>query len=133
MLAPGATVAWATVIGVCVEPGPALPSISPAMMRISAPPSADEIREAAIEAVRRIMPRLNLEERTIPPEVLDTLAVTREDFVEALKRVQPSAMREVMVQAPTTRWEDVGGLDEAQERLREGVEEETVDPDAAGA
>ncbi len=87
-------------------------------------------REAAIEAVRRIMPRLNLEERTIPPEVLDTLAVTREDFMEALKRVQPSAMREVMVQAPTVRWEDVGGLDDAQMRLKEGVELPLKDPDA---
>jgi len=87
-------------------------------------------REAAIEAVRRIMPRLNLEERTIPAEVLDTLSVTREDFLEALKRVQPSAMREVMVQAPTTRWEDVGGLDAAQERLKEGVELPLKDPDA---
>ena len=87
-------------------------------------------REAAIEAVRRIMPKLNLEERTIPPEVLDTLAVTREDFMEALKRVQPSAMREVMVQAPTTKWSDVGGLDDAQMRLKEGVELPLKDPDA---
>ncbi|PZQ61928.1 MAG: AAA family ATPase [Sphingomonas taxi] len=87
-------------------------------------------REAAIEAVRRIMPRLNLEDRTIPPEVLDTLAVTREDFTEALKRVQPSAMREVMVQAPTTKWSDVGGLDDAQMRLKEGVELPLKDPDA---
>jgi len=87
-------------------------------------------REAAIEAVRRIMPRLNLEDRTIPPEVLDTLAVTREDFLEALKRVQPSAMREVMVQAPQVRWEDVGGLDAAQMRLKEGVELPLKDPDA---
>ncbi len=87
-------------------------------------------REAAIEAVRRIMPRLNLEEGTIPPEVLDTLSVTREDFLEALKRVQPSAMREVMVQAPTVRWEDVGGLDDAQMRLKEGVELPLKDPDA---
>ncbi|MGI4731835.1 MAG: CDC48 family AAA ATPase [Janthinobacterium lividum] len=87
-------------------------------------------REAAIEAVRRIMPRLNLEERTIPPEVLDTLSVTREDFLGALKRVQPSAMREVMVQAPNVRWEDVGGLDAAQERLKEGVELPLKDPDA---
>lgn len=87
-------------------------------------------REAAIEAVRRIMPRLNLEERTIPPEVLDTLAVTRDDFTEALKRVQPSAMREVMVQAPTVRWADVGGLDEAQMRLKEGVELPLKDPNA---
>jgi transitional endoplasmic reticulum ATPase len=80
------------------------------------------VREAAIEAVRRIMPKLNLEEGTIPPEVLDNLSVTRKDFEEALKRVQPSAMREVMVQAPTVGWDDVGGVDEARERLREGVE-----------
>ncbi|MES2098032.1 MAG: CDC48 family AAA ATPase [Pseudomonadota bacterium] len=87
-------------------------------------------REAAIEAVRRIMPRLNLEERTIPTEVLDTLAVTREDFLGALKRVQPSAMREVMVEAPRVRWDDVGGLDDAQMRLKEGVELPLKDPDA---
>ena len=79
-------------------------------------------REAAIEAVRRIMPKLNLEERTIPPEVLDELSVTREDFLDALKRVQPSAMREVMVQAPNVGWDDIGGLDDAREKLREGVE-----------
>ena len=87
-------------------------------------------REAAIEAVRRIMPRLNLEEKTIPPEVLDTLSVTREDFEQAIKRVQPSAMREVMVQAPNVGWDDVGGLDEARERLREGVELPLKEPDA---
>lgn len=87
-------------------------------------------REAAIEAVRRIMPRLNLEERTIPPEVLDSLAVTRGDFMEAMKRVHPSAMREVMVQAPQTRWADIGGLDDAQMRLKEGVELPLRNPDA---
>lgn len=87
-------------------------------------------REAAIEAVRRIMPRLNLEDKTVPAEVLDTLSVTREDFQEALKRVQPSAMREVMVQAPNVGWTDVGGLDEARERLREGVELPLREPDA---
>lgn len=79
-------------------------------------------REAAIDAVRRIMPQLNLSEQTIPPEVLDNLSVKRADFVEALKRVQPSAMREVMVQVPQVRWSDVGGLDDAQLRLKEGVE-----------
>ncbi|WP_326523691.1 CDC48 family AAA ATPase [Sphingomonas sp.] len=88
------------------------------------------VREAAIEAVRRIMPKLNLEDRSIPAEVLDTLSVTREDFIDALKRVQPSAMREVMVQAPTVRWSDVGGLDDAQEKLKEGVELPLKDPDA---
>ncbi|HEX8447282.1 MAG TPA: CDC48 family AAA ATPase, partial [Sphingomonas sp.] len=87
-------------------------------------------REAAIEAVRRIMPRLNLEDGSIPAEVLDTLSVTRDDFVEALKRVQPSAMREVMVQAPQVRWDDVGGLDDAQMRLKEGVELPLRNPEA---
>jgi transitional endoplasmic reticulum ATPase len=88
------------------------------------------VREAAIEAVRRIMPKLNLDERTIPPEVLDTLSVVRDDFLGALKRVQPSAMREVMVQKPNVRWSDIGGLDDARERLREGVELPLKNPDA---
>lgn len=87
-------------------------------------------REAAIEAVRRIMPRLNLGEGTIPPEVLEDLSVTREDFLEALKRVQPSAMREVMVQVPNVRWDDVGGLDDARIRLQEGIELPLKNPDA---
>jgi transitional endoplasmic reticulum ATPase len=88
------------------------------------------VREAAIDAVRRIMPKINLEEGTIPAEVLDTLSVTRKDFEEALKRVQPSAMREVMVQAPNIGWDDVGGVDEARERLREGVELPLRHPDS---
>jgi transitional endoplasmic reticulum ATPase len=87
-------------------------------------------REAAIEAVRRIMPRLDFERQTIPPEVLDSLRVDRTDFLEALKRVQPSAMREVMVQAPTIGWADVGGLDDAQAKLKEGVELPLKTPEA---
>lgn len=87
-------------------------------------------REAAIEAVRRIMPKLDLESETVPPEVLDELVVQRNDFVEALKRVQPSAMREVMVQAPDVRWEDIGGLDDAQMRLKEGIELPMKNPEA---
>ncbi len=79
-------------------------------------------REAAIEAVRRIMPKLDLDAQEIPAEVLDELCVEKGDFREALKRVQPSAMREVMVQAPTVSWSDLGGLDEAIDKLKEGVE-----------
>jgi transitional endoplasmic reticulum ATPase len=80
------------------------------------------VREAAIEAIRRIMPSINLQEGTIPPEVLESLSVKGADFAEALKRVQPSAMREVMVQTPNIGWDDIGGVDQARERLREGVE-----------
>ncbi|HSG54827.1 MAG TPA: AAA family ATPase, partial [Paracoccaceae bacterium] len=79
-------------------------------------------REAAIEAVRRIMPRIDFDAREIPPDVLEDLCVEKDDFREALKRVQPSAMREVMVQAPKVGWADIGGVGEAEERLREGVE-----------
>ena len=79
-------------------------------------------REAAIDAVRRIMPKLDLDERTIPPEVLEELCVTRKDFVSALKRVQPSAMREVMVQTPRVGWDDIGGVTDAIDKLKEGIE-----------
>ncbi|WP_426266055.1 CDC48 family AAA ATPase [Sphingomonas sp. LHG3443-2] len=79
-------------------------------------------REAALEAVRRIMPELNLADDSIPTEVLDKLSVLTTDFDNALKRVQPSAMREVMVQVPNVGWDDVGGLDKAAAKLKEGVE-----------
>ena len=87
-------------------------------------------REAALEAVRRIMPRINLAEEVIPAEILDALSVELRDFENALKRVQPSAMREVMVEAPQVRWDDVGGLDAARDRLREGVELPLKHPEA---
>ena len=87
-------------------------------------------REAALEAVRRIMPELNLEDSSIPAAVLDRLSVVGSDFENALKRVQPSAMREVMVQVPNITWDDVGGLDEAATKLREGVELPLKHPEA---
>jgi transitional endoplasmic reticulum ATPase len=87
-------------------------------------------REAALEAVRRIMPRIDLAEEVIPAEILDALSVELRDFENALKRVQPSAMREVMVEAPQVRWDDVGGLDAPRDRLREGVELPLKHPEA---
>jgi transitional endoplasmic reticulum ATPase len=87
-------------------------------------------REAALETVRRIMPKINLAEEAIPTEVLDALSVEASDFDNALKRVQPSAMREVMVQVPNIGWDDVGGLDQARDKLREGVELPLKHPDA---
>jgi transitional endoplasmic reticulum ATPase len=79
------------------------------------------VREAAMDALRRVLPDINLREG-IPAEVLENLMVSQEDFATAMKRIQPSALREIMIQAPNVRWDDVGGLDEAQSRLREGVE-----------
>lgn len=79
------------------------------------------VREAAMDALRRVLPDINLKEG-IPAEVLEKLTVSQDDFSTALKRIQPSALREIMIQAPNVRWEDVGGLDDAQSKLKEGVE-----------
>jgi transitional endoplasmic reticulum ATPase len=79
-------------------------------------------REAAMETLRRNVSQMHLDSGSIPPEVLENLRVTREDFMRALKRVQPSALREIMIEAPDVTWDDVGGLDEAKRELREGVE-----------
>ncbi|MDL2402892.1 CDC48 family AAA ATPase [Rhizobium mayense] len=79
------------------------------------------VREAAMDALRRVLPDVNLKEG-IPAEVLEKLTVSQDDFLSAMRRIQPSALREIMIQAPNVRWEDVGGLDEAQVKLKEGVE-----------
>jgi transitional endoplasmic reticulum ATPase len=63
-----------------------------------------------------------LEEKVIPPEVLEKLQVTKADFENALKVVEPSAMREVLVEVPKVRWKDVGGLERAKQELREAIE-----------
>ena len=80
-------------------------------------------KEAAMNVLRKMLPKLNLErEEQIPQEVLEKLVVTREDFLEALKVVRPSAMREVLVETPNVRWDDVGGLDSVKQELKEAVE-----------
>ncbi|MEZ0170100.1 CDC48 family AAA ATPase [Microvirga sp. TS319] len=78
-------------------------------------------REAAMDSLRRILPDVNLKEG-IPSEVLENLSVIRQDFQNALKRIQPSALREIMIQVPNVTWDDIGGVEEARTRLREGVE-----------
>ena len=88
-------------------------------------------REAAMETLRRLLPQINLDGSSeIPREVLDNLKVTREDFMAALKRVQPSALREIMIEAPNVEWNDIGGLTEAKRELREGIELPLKHPDA---
>ncbi|MEW5929194.1 MAG: CDC48 family AAA ATPase [Gemmatimonadota bacterium] len=87
-------------------------------------------REAAIDALRRYLPRIDLDNKEIPAEVLDQLTVTRDDFLNAQRRVQPSAMREIMIQVPNVTWDDVGGLEEAKRSLREGIELPLKHPDA---
>jgi len=79
-------------------------------------------REAAMHRLRRILPKIDLEKETIPAEILENLTVTREDFLEALKDIQPSALREVYIEIPEVKWEDIGGLDKIKQELREAVE-----------
>ncbi|MCD6592057.1 MAG: CDC48 family AAA ATPase, partial [Thaumarchaeota archaeon] len=79
-------------------------------------------REAAMNALRRFLPKIDLEKETIPTEVLEQLKVTREDFMNALKVVQPSALREVILEIPNVKWEDIGDLEQAKQELREAVE-----------
>ncbi|MDF2957922.1 MAG: AAA+-type ATPase [Candidatus Alkanophagales archaeon MCA70_species_1] len=78
-------------------------------------------KEAAMHALRRILPEINLDEE-IPAEVIERLKVTRRDFEEALKNIEPSALREVFVEVPKVRWEDIGGLERAKQELKELVE-----------
>lgn len=79
-------------------------------------------REAAMNALRKILPKIDLEERTIPSELLEDLKVTKKNFHKARQQVEPSAMREVLVQVPDTHWDDIGGLEETKQQLREAVE-----------
>lgn len=79
-------------------------------------------REAAIRALRRYLPHINLDEDEIPEEVLETMVVTGKDFHQALREITPSGMREVMLEVSHLRWRDVGGLSEAIEEIREAVE-----------
>ncbi|MBI4151701.1 CDC48 family AAA ATPase [Candidatus Woesearchaeota archaeon] len=83
-------------------------------------------KEAAMIVLRRILPELKVEGveegEPIPPEILEKLQVTQKDFMEALKVVRPSAMREVLVETPDVGWQEIGGLEEVKNKLREAVE-----------
>ena len=79
-------------------------------------------REAAMICLRRIMPDIDFAQATIPYEHLAKLEVRMEDFLDALREVEPSATREVFVEVPDVRWEDVGGLSQVKQRLVEAVE-----------
>ncbi len=80
-------------------------------------------KEAAMSALRRNLPNISWKKaEQLPQEVLENLRVTKKDFENALKMVEPSAMREVMIEIPNVKWEDVGGLENVKEKLKEMVE-----------
>ena len=79
-------------------------------------------REAAMKALRRYLPQIDLEDKRIPHEVLDKMEVTNQDIVDAFREVTPTAMREVYIEAPNIPWDDVGGLEGVKQSLKEAVE-----------
>jgi transitional endoplasmic reticulum ATPase len=87
-------------------------------------------REAAMKALRRYLPKLNLEDDEIPQDVLEQLEVTNGDFVGALKEIQPSAVREVFIEVPNVKWSDIGGLESVIQELVEVVEWPLKKPEA---
>ena len=79
-------------------------------------------REAAMSALRKILPKIDFEMAEIPYETLMKLEVTMDNFLDAMKEVEPSAIREVFVEVPDVKWSDVGGLEDIKEELKEAVE-----------
>ena len=80
------------------------------------------VRESAMKALRRYLPEIDLDEETIPPEVLEKMEVRMDDFRLAIREIEPSALREIYVEIPDVSWESVGGLTEIKDRLKESVE-----------
>ncbi|HHQ44892.1 MAG TPA: AAA family ATPase [Candidatus Altiarchaeales archaeon] len=87
-------------------------------------------REAAMHALKRLLPKIDLNTDEIPQEVLANMQITKEDFDEALKMVEPSALREVLIQVPDTKWTDIGGLEEVKRDLMEAIEWPLKNPQA---
>jgi transitional endoplasmic reticulum ATPase len=80
------------------------------------------IKEAALHALRRILPEIDFEAESVPAEILNKIIVDMNDFQESLKEIEPSAMREVLVEVPNVKWTDIGGLAEVKEELQEAIE-----------
>ena len=79
-------------------------------------------KEAAIRSLRRILPEIDLEAESIPAKILSKLVVGMSDLEQALRDVQPSALREVLVEVPNVKWKDIGGLEELKKQLQQAVE-----------
>ena len=87
------------------------------------------VKEAAMASLRSIWPRI-IDKKRIPEEVLSNLTVTRDNFMEALKSIRPSALREVFVERPNVHWNDIGDLEKVKEEIKEAVELPLKQPEA---
>ena len=79
-------------------------------------------KEAALHALRKILPEIDFQAESVPAEILDKIIVNMNDFEESLREIEPSAMREVLIEVPNVKWEDIGGLAEVKEELQEAIE-----------
>ena len=79
-------------------------------------------KEAALKVLRRLMSQIDLDEDTIPPHVLEKMKVEQDDFINAMREIQPTALREVFVERPNVKWEDIGGLENVKQQLYESVD-----------
>jgi len=80
-------------------------------------------KEAAMKALRKVMPDIKKAKGTsLSKSILDKIKVTGEDFSDAMTRIEPSAMREVAVEVPNVKWDDIGGLDRVKQQLKESIE-----------
>ena len=79
-------------------------------------------KEAALRSLRRVLPDMDLEVEEIPVDVLNRLVVTRDDFLQAFREMEPSTLREVLIEKPNVRWDEIGGLEDVKQALRETVE-----------
>jgi len=90
------------------------------------------VKEAAMIALRRYLPDINLDEKEISSELLDSMRITVDDIKEALKDVEPSALREIIIEIPNVKWNDIGGLELAKMEIKEAVELPLNNPDVFG-
>ncbi|EQD39365.1 cell division cycle protein 48, partial [mine drainage metagenome] len=86
------------------------------------------VRESAMNTLRRYLPEIDLD-KPIPAEILEKMAVRKDDFMEALKLIEPSSLREVTAEIPNVKWTDIGGLNEVKSELREAVELPLLKPE----
>ncbi|MFW9831975.1 MAG: AAA family ATPase, partial [Candidatus Thorarchaeota archaeon] len=87
------------------------------------------VKEAALNALRRVLPQIEEQQMQVPPEVVNQIVVTVDDFRSARQVVEPSALREIAIEIPMIRWDDVGGMEAAKQALREAVELPISRPD----
>ncbi len=87
------------------------------------------VKEAALGALRRMLPKIEEQQMQVPPDVINQIVVSSNDFKSARQVIEPSALREIAIDVPMVRWDDVGGMEEAKQALREAVELPISRPD----